>query len=471
MSQIETAVLASKKIEAILRDGFGAQGRGLHEYLASVEQRIPAAIVKKARYIASVRNQVVHNDGVIADLAEFNQTVDEVVAALNNQLAQEQMAREHEERLQRELAASQHSVKPQTVAVDDIKSEHTDLILSLEHFKTQNNYLVFILCVLFCLCVYLFLRPNSQHAAPAAPNTASAEMVQMKSQIAHLNNELRNQKRKFAALEAQVKQITANAARKEPMVEPTQKAALAPTNPKTSKAVREDATNTADLKLSQQRQVIEPGKVDEQFQPVEQENSLLAKARSATNEYDKAYQDIQVNFVRFVQEQTKVTLGQPDVFQKANGTYSVRVPVSWTIPERELLSRFNRYFNSYDSKPLKVTSEQKRLVISKRHAESSTAIKPYSGRLFGDLQKVELAIEVSLGNKKGRIIIAGNARCHVSCGYSDKASDSWIIQSTGKPGLSNLDWQQESPLVIEGFTEQDLQTAAKPIAVVKVGRN
>jgi hypothetical protein len=79
MSQIETAVLASKKIEAILRDGFAAEGRGLHEYLASVEHRIPAHIVKKARYIASGRNQVVHKDGVIADLADFNQAVAEVV--------------------------------------------------------------------------------------------------------------------------------------------------------------------------------------------------------------------------------------------------------------------------------------------------------------------------------------------------------------------------------------------------------
>ena len=107
-----------------------------------------------------------------------------------------------------------------------------------------------------------------------------------------------------------------------------------------------------------------------------------------------------------------------------------------------------------------------RVVISKRYAESSTAIQPYSGRLFSELQKIEMLIEVSLGNRKGSIIIAANARCHVSCNYTDKPSDSWIIQASGKPGVSNLHWQQESPLVIQGLTEQDLKAATAPIAVI-----
>jgi hypothetical protein len=470
MSQIETAVLASKKIEAILRDGFAAEGRGLHEYLDSVEHRIPDHIVKKARYIASVRNQVVHKDGVIADLADFNQTVADVVAALNDQLAQEQMARENEERLRREQEAHQYSLHHPSVSGNDFKSEHNDLIMSLKYLKTQNTYLVVILFALLCLCVYLFIRPTSD-------NNNSAEVNRLNSQILKINRELRYVEREVAALERALKQTAKAPTLKELTAVPEQKVVSASTEPKTPKPANEDANKTAIASkapdVSQQRKVIEPSPTTQNEAAAKEENPLLAKARAASDEYDKAYQDIHVNFVGFVQKQTKITLGQPDVSQNANGTYNVRVPVSWTIPETELLSRLNRYFNSYDGTPLLMSSEhmrndKNRLVISKRYAESSTAIKPYTGRLYSELQKLELSIEVSLGNKKGTIIIAANASCHVSCSYSENASDSWIIQSKGKPGLNNLHWQQESPVVIEGLTEQDLASAAKPSAVVKM---
>ncbi|MEE2025865.1 hypothetical protein, partial [Alkalimonas mucilaginosa] len=202
------------------------------------------------------------------------------------------------------------------------------------------------------------------------------------------------------------------------------------------------------------------------------QSSLLSIARSATDEYESAYNDIKVNFVNFIKDKTVITLGQPDIFQSANGTYSVRVPVTWSMPEREVLTRLNRYFNGFDRKPLalssdRIRSENNRVVIRKQVAESSTAIKPYSGRLFGELQKIEIAIEVSLGDKKNQIIIAGNARCHVGCNYSERGSDSWIIQTGGRPGVRNLNWRQESPIIIEGLTENDLQNAGVPVAVAK----
>lgn len=40
----------------------GATGRGLHEKLTSIEASIPIRIAKKIRFIASVRNKVMHSD-------------------------------------------------------------------------------------------------------------------------------------------------------------------------------------------------------------------------------------------------------------------------------------------------------------------------------------------------------------------------------------------------------------------------
>lgn len=447
MSQIEIAVLASKKIEALLRDGFGAQGRGLHEYLANIEHRLPASVVKKGRYIASLRNQVVHHDGVIVDIADFNQVVEDVVAALSQQLAQEKIARENEDRAKRE----------QEMALVGVHiDEPVELHLALKQLKLQNNFMGYILFASLCLSLYLFITSKIN-------NSNTSKIIDLNSQITNLDRRLQNEKEKTSRLEAQLRQLAKTAAIKEPQVKSVAKSssdskpAGNTANAEPHKTAKSESTQRVHNKAE-----IPATKTE---QPVTEENSLLAKARSASSEYDKASEDIKVNFVTFVRSKTQVTLGQPDVSQNADGTYNVRVPVSWKIPEQELLSMLNRYFNDHDQKPLKMSAG--RLIISKNYAESATAIKPYSGRLFKELQKIELSIQVSVGNKKGNIIIAGNASCFVSCSYSTDASDSWIIQTRGEPGFRNLNYSQESPIVIEGLTEQDLKTASKPTFIIR----
>jgi hypothetical protein len=54
---------ATKRLEALLEQKFGATGRGLHEKLSSVESRIPMDLRKKIRYLATIRNKAVHEDG------------------------------------------------------------------------------------------------------------------------------------------------------------------------------------------------------------------------------------------------------------------------------------------------------------------------------------------------------------------------------------------------------------------------
>ena len=62
MSDYELVIKKSKHLERLLEEGFGAQGRGLHEKVSSVEGRLPAPLVKRLRFIATVRNKLVHDD-------------------------------------------------------------------------------------------------------------------------------------------------------------------------------------------------------------------------------------------------------------------------------------------------------------------------------------------------------------------------------------------------------------------------
>ncbi|MDD3575449.1 MAG: hypothetical protein PHT38_01025, partial [Halothiobacillus sp.] len=71
-SKIDLAVSSAQRIERILTDGFGAQGRGLHEKISSVETHLPSSLVKNLRWIATVRNKTVHEDkDAIKDRRDF----------------------------------------------------------------------------------------------------------------------------------------------------------------------------------------------------------------------------------------------------------------------------------------------------------------------------------------------------------------------------------------------------------------
>lgn len=84
MSDIDLAVKSSKKIEAALERILDAHGKGLHEKVSSVESRIPNALVKRIRYIASVRNKIIHDDSVrkIDDRSSFKAAVRHVTKEL-----------------------------------------------------------------------------------------------------------------------------------------------------------------------------------------------------------------------------------------------------------------------------------------------------------------------------------------------------------------------------------------------------
>ena len=63
MVDLNQIVGATKRLESLLEQKFGATGRGLHEKLSSVERRIPMDLRKKIRYLATIRNKAMHEDG------------------------------------------------------------------------------------------------------------------------------------------------------------------------------------------------------------------------------------------------------------------------------------------------------------------------------------------------------------------------------------------------------------------------
>ena len=63
MSIIEQVINHTKKAEHILETHFKAEGRGMHEKLSHAERYIPASLLKKLRYVATIRNKLMHEHG------------------------------------------------------------------------------------------------------------------------------------------------------------------------------------------------------------------------------------------------------------------------------------------------------------------------------------------------------------------------------------------------------------------------
>ncbi|HZX33389.1 MAG TPA: hypothetical protein VFF03_18715, partial [Rhodocyclaceae bacterium] len=82
-AQAGGAIDVTRQLETLL-ETLGATGKGLHERTSSVEAKLPAALVRKLRFVASVRNKIVHEDELLPDddFAEFVETGKLAIAEL-----------------------------------------------------------------------------------------------------------------------------------------------------------------------------------------------------------------------------------------------------------------------------------------------------------------------------------------------------------------------------------------------------
>lgn len=75
----------NKKIEKILTDKYQAQGKGLHSKVSSVESKLSPELVKKIRYIATIRNKLVHEADFSNIPKDFLKSNREVIKELSQE--------------------------------------------------------------------------------------------------------------------------------------------------------------------------------------------------------------------------------------------------------------------------------------------------------------------------------------------------------------------------------------------------
>ncbi|KAB2823934.1 DUF4145 domain-containing protein [Aliivibrio finisterrensis] len=83
MSEIDLVVKQSRKIESLLRTHYHAKGKGLHQLITSCEERLPHGTIGRLRFIATMRNKVVHEEGYkLGDKSGFKETCKEITDIL-----------------------------------------------------------------------------------------------------------------------------------------------------------------------------------------------------------------------------------------------------------------------------------------------------------------------------------------------------------------------------------------------------
>ncbi len=67
MNEISTVIQQSRRLEHLLKVHYHAEGPGLHQHISSCQERLPRELIPKLRYIATMRNKVVHEEGFRLD--------------------------------------------------------------------------------------------------------------------------------------------------------------------------------------------------------------------------------------------------------------------------------------------------------------------------------------------------------------------------------------------------------------------
>lgn len=82
---LKDVLQGTKRIEALLEQKFGSTGRGLYEKMDSANMALPEPLKKRIRYVATLRNKAMHEDGFeIDDIAEYVKTCQSIAQQLDD---------------------------------------------------------------------------------------------------------------------------------------------------------------------------------------------------------------------------------------------------------------------------------------------------------------------------------------------------------------------------------------------------
>lgn len=418
MSSIESVIKGARRIEGVLEKDFGAEGKGLHEKLSSVESKLPQELQRRIRWIATMRNKTVHEEGFEPDsIEDFNRACEDIVEKLNfislEKKKKAQEAKKAEDRFEKEVSNRVRAEIERKKREDERRaSAHSNRRLQTPESGAN-------------------IKKDSQ------PKTGgwglAIALVAIVIATTHFYGE--------------DKAIKSNGAN-----EVVVKSQHQPSSVSNTKGA--GSTNTFSQSTGKAKQV-SVKKV-----------SLKEKAQVSNDEFKEATESIERRVFDFMKKKTSVTIGSVDVVSSDRPGYSnVLINVAWQVDGDFIADTLSRYLSGRNSGPIKVGSvdfsdhmgkKVNGIKVKHYNNKGNKQKTPYSEKLYQYLVSKQVAIEVIVDKYKGHITIASGRECFVSCsGVGDEQYQ--IHTRSGFKGPTMMGYLEENPIVIKNVPSDKLE--------------
>lgn len=492
--RIGMCVRKSAELESLLERMFGAQGKGLHEKLTSVQGELDEATVRRIRWIATIRNRMVHEGDFAFDgTDDYLSACAEVAAALEALPARAaEAARERISRVLRSRYGAAHA-DPQD-RLDHARARipaelaaMADRVFALARGEGFDGYASLAACKAFLDAAAARFEAHDPEGAPGSSDTAapagaplpaagrgtapprrnfpvimllfvlavggagyaglSLGQWHMERAAARARMQADENRKNLRASEAELAQarkvLEALRAERDALTARLDTASRQLTELSTAQAAAGDPAQSRKGAASRSPREDAPT----QAAPAGGTRLGFAVTDAALDRskasLEAARQDLDANFLGGLQRHTRVTLGKPELRDKGT-TIDIVVPVSWTLQSKlpqQTLGKYLRYGSGSGFESPAITTVPE---YGNREDRAKTVI---SEQLYDHLKHRKVVIVVEAGKATGQVTIAA---------YSDSGFDrgfQFIPAST--PRANKLSYSDQNPVVIAGIPKAD----------------
>ena len=425
MSNIDIVFGFTKKIEAYLEKEFKAEGRGLHTKVSSVDYRLPVALIKKIRWIATIRNNMAHTEGFeLNDIEDFKVTCEAVLAELET-LSKEGLRLIGQESL------------PSKLSIDNSSG-------------------------------------GIQGEFPFSPDTTTASLKKIISSKVNVSRMAGAEKTKRDTYQNR----NSNTSRASKSRWPRFFFIF---------VLVFGLLVIVKLKVFSPVWNSSSGRVDNNKIVPIINNSGFGDAEAKNKDYGKsdliqAYLDLDKGVYGYISKNTKIWLDKQQLIKNEDETYNVSVMLHWDIPEEALLDTLNKYFYNESGKKIVAdmldfgmnsTGKYYGIIIPGLKNKLASNKSPMAASLYQYLASKQITIKVSIGKRSSSVTIASGRQCAVTC--------DGIWDSQFQIQLSNLKNPQsimfgfgrgeQNPVVIKGITMDEFKSVKMITTSVEIESN
>ncbi len=425
MSNIDIVFGFTKKIETYLEKEFKAEGRGLHTKVSSVDYRLPVALIKKIRWIATIRNNMAHTEGFeLKDIEDFKATCEAVLAEL------ETLSKEGLRLIGQESSPS----KPPMDNSDSGINKQFPFPLGTTAASLEKNM-------------------ASKVNVSSRANLESTKRDTYKNSYSNTSIASNSRWSRFFIIFLLICGFLGIVKFK----------------------LFTPAWNSSSSEVANNN--ISPIINDSGFGDVEAINKNYGNS-----DLIQAYLDIDKGVFGYISKNTKIWLDSQQLSKNEDGTYDVSVMLNWDITDQALLGTLNKYF--YDESGKNIVADMVDIGMdhegkfygiiipgsSNNLSQNRTLI---SASVYKYLTSKQVIIKVSIGKKWSPVTIASGRQCSVTC---DGIGDSqYQIQPSNRKNPQNIMFgfgqREQNPVVIKGITMDEFKSVKMITTSIEIKSN